>query len=1006
MRRFFTLIFSIVFCAGLSVTAQEDPKTPEAAVQALIRETQREYLETSRPYEAPFPARTKVLEVSSDGKRATVVLSQPMSERVWTPEEIGKLEWMLADALEPFFAQRLPVVVEVTFDASRESEKMALRDLALSAENIAKRAQSDSRMKPLEAPLVRRADYPGPAPEQGLLGKSLVAGPSHGITWHKENRWQFQRARLFTTIEDLGPLAYINPFLLPMLENAGANVFSVRERDYNTNEVIVDNDGTSARSDFEATGDWSVAGEGWNGPRAAVIPQGSEPFQEGTSIETSDPKAKATYTPYIPRTARYGVYMSWNADESRGAEVPVTVNHRGGSTSLTVNQQVAGGIWVFLGFFEFEQGTDASVVISHPGGEAVTVSADAVRFGGGMGNVAPEGGQISGQPRYAEAALYYLNYSGLPRNYQSMDFSGQEHFGPDYWRDIVARAQWANELRKLGVPIELYLSFHTDAGINNDGIIGTLSIYRVEGHDGGDTFSDGRSRWLNRDLAASVHQEIQRTINEHYSSDWKMRQLWERNYGEARRPDVPVMLLELLSHQNFHDQQYGLNPEYQKDVARALYKAITRFVAAANGYEPVIQPLAPHAPRSRALDDGRIQVTWHPTEDPLEPTAAPDGYVVYRSLDGVAYDNGTYTTQQYLIVDDVPAGESVYFQITAANAGGESLRSRTVGAMFSDRKGDRPVLIVDGFDRVSVATPVLAQFVRGFDRSQDQGVGDHYNYGLVGEQYDFVTQSEWANDLETPGIGGSGDDMTARLERGNTFDHVVDHGEALAANGVPFDSATRQAYEKHGGFPWQEYATIDWIAGEQRATPPPAGITAPGAPDRMGTRYEVLPSASRKLLTKFLRGGGNLILSGAYIGEDLFDGVAADEASAAFAREQLGLGGYGRDATRINTAVPAEGGAAAFEPIAPFRFGRDLEQPVNMLPTIYEVESPESLEPVEGQLQAALTYADTNRVAAAAGDRVVLFGFPLETVQPVGAQAALLKAALEAVGHGEPAAED
>ena len=47
---------------------------------------------------------------------------------------------------------------------------------------------------------------------------------------------------LFQTVEDIGPTAFTIPYLIPMLENAGANVFVPRERDVQTNEVIVDND--------------------------------------------------------------------------------------------------------------------------------------------------------------------------------------------------------------------------------------------------------------------------------------------------------------------------------------------------------------------------------------------------------------------------------------------------------------------------------------------------------------------------------------------------------------------------------------------------------------------------------------------------------------------------------------------------------------------------------------------------------------------------------------------
>ncbi len=56
------------------------------------------------------------------------------------------------------------------------------------------------------------------------------------------DRWEWQRARLFGTVEDISVMGYVLPYLTRMLENAGANVFLPRERDMQTNEVIVDND--------------------------------------------------------------------------------------------------------------------------------------------------------------------------------------------------------------------------------------------------------------------------------------------------------------------------------------------------------------------------------------------------------------------------------------------------------------------------------------------------------------------------------------------------------------------------------------------------------------------------------------------------------------------------------------------------------------------------------------------------------------------------------------------
>ena len=75
-----------------------------------------------------------------------------------------------------------------------------------------------------------------------------------GAAGQERDRWEWQRARLYGTIEDLYPFSYIQPWLLPMLENAGAHVMLPRERDLQPGEVIVDLDGSSGDSEITVTG--------------------------------------------------------------------------------------------------------------------------------------------------------------------------------------------------------------------------------------------------------------------------------------------------------------------------------------------------------------------------------------------------------------------------------------------------------------------------------------------------------------------------------------------------------------------------------------------------------------------------------------------------------------------------------------------------------------------------------------------------------------------------------
>lgn len=59
-----------------------------------------------------------------------------------------------------------------------------------------------------------------------LYGRNIALWSSHGYYYERTlNRWEWQRARLFTTVEDLLSASFAIEFLLPMLENAGANVF-------------------------------------------------------------------------------------------------------------------------------------------------------------------------------------------------------------------------------------------------------------------------------------------------------------------------------------------------------------------------------------------------------------------------------------------------------------------------------------------------------------------------------------------------------------------------------------------------------------------------------------------------------------------------------------------------------------------------------------------------------------------------------------------------------------
>ncbi len=410
--------------------------------------------------------------------------------------------------------------------------------------------------------------------EAGLSNRHIALWPSHGWYYeHRLNRWEWQRARLFQTVEDLLPFSFVIPYLAPMLENAGANVFIPRERDIQTNEVVVDNDTFGSGWSTSDSLTWSTSSDSGFGIGHPPYQPMDRPFRQGTfAMAAVSPVATDTirWTPDIPEEGEYAIYIAYATVEGSTNAASYSVNYSGGTKHFSVNQQIGGRTWIYLGTFHFFAGAApelGSVYVTNGAASGRVVTADAVRFGGGMGNV-ERNGQVSGRPRYTEAARYFMQYSGMP---DSLVFDVADGDENDYVDDYRSRGEWVNYLRGnpygpnkdtsqgLGIPIDLSLAFHTDAGVTKrDTTIGTLLIYSTPGMDTTGVFPDGVSRLANRDFADILQTEITHSIRSKYDSTWTRRSMWDKDYSEAHRPNVPAALLELLSHQNFEDGQAGM----------------------------------------------------------------------------------------------------------------------------------------------------------------------------------------------------------------------------------------------------------------------------------------------------------------------------------------------------------------------------------------------------------------------------------------------------------------
>lgn len=705
-------------------------------------------------------------------------------------------------------------------------------------------------------PLVRRADQS--VYGLGLNGRHIALWSGHGKLYHGEDSlWKWQRPALFCTIEDLHTAEYVNTYLAPMLENAGAVVILPRERDTQPREIIADNDLCTGNARIETIGEWEQTAGGF---KWADTLREQNPFQLGSYLQTDLEKntnPEIIYHLNITDPGTYGVYVSWKAAQGNLSNAKYTVHHAGGKSEFEVNQTIGGSMWVWLGSFELNRAS--KVILSAPEGtKRGKLTADAVKVGGGMGNILrgydDEHMEVSGVPRYAEAARYWLQYSGVTDKIYAQDTKGDKNKTDkkqlDYSDSFKATGNWCTYLKtNHNIPMDLAIGLHTDAGIC-DSILGTLAIYYTNKTKA--QYKNNKSKMAGRDFADLVQTQIVEDIRAKYDPEWTRRALYDKSYAEVSRPDMPAILIEMFSHQNANDMAVALNPEFRFDVARATYKGILRFLSDRYDTRYVVQPLPPRKLEADFLPDGELRIRWEPTADPLEPTAVPNRYKVYKRIgNNGAFDTGTEVLTNEITIPLNRKGAVYSFRITALNEGGESFPSETLAAGIAMNEQGR-ALVVNGYDRLSGPAVVKDPNGRitGFDLLADRGVPYIQDRAIVGTQYDFEPTSAFV-DNDEPGWGASSDELLLQGVPGNTFDYMSIHGRALLEAGYSFAGCSREAFEKLPFRPSQ-YQLVDVIMGEQRST----------------GKYTVFSNEIMRQMRKVTDGGVKAVISGSYLERD------------------------------------------------------------------------------------------------------------------------------------------
>ncbi len=841
----------------------------------------------------------------------------------------------------------------------------------------------------------------------GLEGNNIAMWQSHG--WYFEpslNRWEWQRARIFETVEDLYTQSYVIPFLMPMLENAGAYVMSPRERDFNANEVIVDGDGALAQANYtevsgsEAWSDASVKGFAY---KKAILKDVDNPFKDGlarmvNTVTQNDNVSIAKWQPQLPEAGKYAVYVSYVTLPNSATDALYRIHSREGVKEFKINQKMGGGTWIYLGHFPFDVDGDGAPLIelvNLSSQEGAVVTADAVKIGGGMGNVARKvkdgepGVEYdyvkSEYPRFTEAARYWMQWAGVPDSIYTPSNNVN-----DYTDDYKARGAWVNYLmggssmlpnyKGLNIPIDLSLAFHTDAGTTmNDSIIGTLSIYYS---DNGGRYANGTPRYASRMLTDSIATNIVDDIRAAYEPRWTRRAMWDKTYYEARVPQTPALLLELLSHQNFADMKYGLDPSFRFTVSRAIYKGMLQFIANRDNRAYVVQPLPVRAFAITKNASSQYVLSWKATEDKQEPTAMPSYYIVQERInDGEFKEIARVDSAQYIanIIDD----HIHSYRIIAANDGGVSFPSEVL-ALCDKGEGAKTVTIVNGFTRVSAPDWFEAGEIAGFDDRKDHGVPYVYDISYIGEQTEYRRSIPWMDD-DAAGFGASRANYETKVIAGNTFDYVYCHGKSIANLGYSFVSSSAEAFAQATDTP----QIIDLILGKQKEVKVGTGA--------YGTKYKTFPVALQNRLRQLAKAGTDMFVSGAYVATDLWDNPHSNKATLAadkkFAAEVLGFNWRTDQAATTGEAYEVQSRYAQFGKNK-FQFNNSLNE------ACYVVESPDSFYPANDKNGATIMrYSENNLISGIACDKgtyqTVIVGFPFETIVDEAQRDALMKSTLE-----------
>ncbi len=696
---------------------------------------------------SPLPAGTQLDTVSVIEDRVTITLILPDAAlAALADQQVEDVNEQFRTTFTPYNFRRIEIEARGSLGGYRPLSEF------LPKIEIPRKEPSSSALPLSQAGGGSRASSPTYAEGSrggGLSNKTVFVSAGHGWAWNSSsNTYTTQRPGYPSApypsgegvIEDFNNAEAVNQYLLPYLQNAGADAWTVRERDMNTQMLIVDD----SSADFSTQGTWTINSGGYNGT-----------YRSATTVNAAA-TATATWTFIPPVTATYAVYVRFpNPAVTRAVDAHFFVDHAGALTPITITQARDSNNWRFIGNYPFYGGRPAHISLSNqsvtPG---VTVLADAVRIGGGLGNTSVAGAPVSNKPRWEEQARQYAKWVGLP--------------DVDNLNDVIVRpiySVWEKEAGEDAV----YISWHTN-GYNgyNTTVRGTESyIHSFQPTPNSDV------------LQNYIHTALLNDIHNGWDPTWPDRGEKTQDLGELRLLSttlgntMPGVLIENGFHDNPTDVDALKDPRFLQLSARAIYHGLVNYWHAIDPNVPLVYlPEPPQRVMMRNNGAGQITLEWQPGptggSGPLGDAAT--SYRVYTSADGFGWSNPIDVASTSYTLTGLSPNQLIFAKVTGVNAGGESFASPVLAARAA-AAGLAPILIVYGFNRI--------------DRSGD------------------VQQNDPPEGLS----------RRVFIDRINRFDYIIQHAGVIT---VPFDGAQHAAISSDA-IGLNNYTLVDWIAGEEQS---------------------------------------------------------------------------------------------------------------------------------------------------------------------------------------------